>query len=170
MKNTLKMTTAQRGQFVSLAHAINSANALEIKKEVPFNRLLSEAQPDEKARYDKIAPTEIEPYYTAEEIANALISAQFFDEGEVVSKDNRELIIRLGTYEYFNFEIVSDDGLWLGYMSGYANSKLLIFNEIMDGKHVLGVTFPDDGAIDLYGYDDNTGQYFYGMTVPIAAI
>lgn len=167
MKNVQKMAASKRGEVNEVAQALKATNLLANTKLVAFNRELDDAHPDEKARYDAIYPTEIAPYYTAQAIDEAKISSQFLDEGEPISKDNRELVIRLKYFEGINFEIASQGSAPLGFLSGFENSEMRIAKETMGGKHVLIVTFPDLQEADLYGYDPNAGIYLYGTTIPM---
>jgi len=169
MKKITKLAVSQRGAVNAVAQLIPAA--IGAAKEVGFHRPLANAQPDEKARYDAIYASEIAPYYTAQAVDEALISSQFLEEGEPVAKANRELFVRLGTYEGgMNFEIAAEDGSYLGFMSGLENSEVFISDEILGGKHVLIVTFPDYGDADIYGFDPAEGRYLYGGTVSIRAL
>lgn len=168
MKKIMKLGVSQRDAVNAVARLIPAG--IEPTKKVGFHRPLANAQPDEKARYDAIYASEIAPYYTAQAVDEALISSQFLDEGEPVNKVNRELFVRLRVYEGMNFEIAAEDGSYLGFLSGLENSEVFISDEILGGKHVLVVTFPDYGEADLYGFDPAEGRYLYGGTVPVRAL
>ena len=153
-----------------IATAANNDDVFENAKVVAFDRSVNEAQPDEKVRYDAIYDAEIAPYYTAQTVDNALLSAQFLDEGEPVSKDNRELMVKLSGDYGFNVEMADQHGTYLGLVGGFTESKVMISPQTLGGKKILIVTFPEYGEADLYGFDPNQGEngrYVYGTTVVI---
>lgn len=138
--------------------------------EVSFNRSFEELQADERARLVPALPHMFADGFDLPLITSANVSAQFLNVGEDVSKENRELLLRVYHDDHIDFIIIAQDGRYLSFASGSLDATLSILNADIGGYKILAVNMPEHGVRDLYGYYSELDLYGFGVTEPLPAL